>query len=57
MYVSDIIGIGIGLTRDASTLMVGQYFKRKRDMVEIIVVAGSGLGIVVMSASIYAAVR
>jgi hypothetical protein len=37
--------------------MVGQYFKRKRDLVEIIVVSGSGLGIVVMSTSIYAAVR
>ncbi|CAG7730022.1 unnamed protein product, partial [Allacma fusca] len=46
---STILGVGVGLTRDASSLMVGQYFKRKRDLVEIIVVAASGLGILVMS--------
>ena len=29
------LGVGVGLTRDTSTLMVGQYFKRRRDIVEI----------------------
>ncbi|RXG57937.1 Monocarboxylate transporter 10, partial [Armadillidium vulgare] len=38
------------MTRDSSTLMVGQYFKRKREFVEIFVVSGSGLGISAMSA-------
>jgi len=51
------VGVGVGLTRDASSLMVGQYFKRKRDLVEIIVVSGSGLGILVMSVSIHTAIR
>lgn len=37
------------MSRDCSTLMVAQYFKRKREFVEIFIVAGSGLGIVVMS--------
>ena len=40
---------GVGMSRDCSTLMVAQYFKRKREFVEIFIVAGSGLGIVVMS--------
>jgi hypothetical protein len=33
-------GLGVGLVRDSSTLMVAQYFKRKRELVEVIVVSG-----------------
>ena len=44
-----IPGIGIGMTRDTSTLMVGQYFKRKRELVEMFFIAGSGLGMTLMS--------
>ncbi|XP_066984132.1 monocarboxylate transporter 10-like isoform X2 [Macrobrachium rosenbergii] len=51
-----VIGIGVGMTRDSSTLMVGQYFKRRREIVEIIVVSGSGLGITVMSVFIRGAI-
>ena len=40
------------MVRDTSTLMVGQYFKRKRETVEVIVVAASGVGIAAMSAFI-----
>lgn len=29
--------------------MVAQYFKKKRELVEIVTVAGSGMGIVFMS--------
>jgi len=32
-----LLGIGVGLIRDTSTIMVGQYFKRRRNMVEILV--------------------
>ena len=39
----------MGMTRDSSALMVGQYFKRRRELVEIFVVSGSGLGVTVMS--------
>ena len=35
----------MGITRDPATLMLGQYFKGKRAHVEIILVAGSGIGI------------
>lgn len=44
------------MTRDTSTLMVAQYFKRKREFVEIFIVAGSGLGLAVMSAFIKGAI-
>ena len=37
------------MTRDTATLMVGQYFKRRRELVEIFLVSGSGLGVSVMS--------
>ncbi|KAF2364866.1 Major facilitator superfamily [Trinorchestia longiramus] len=52
-----VIGIGVGLTRDSSTLMVGQYFKRRREAVEVLVVGGSGLGISAMSAFIRGAIN
>lgn len=52
-----VIGVGVGMTRDCSTLMVAQYFKRKRELVEIFIVAGSGLGIVVMSTFIKSAIE
>ncbi|KAE8742839.1 hypothetical protein FOCC_FOCC011577 [Frankliniella occidentalis] len=44
------------MTRDCSTLMVAQYFKRRREFVEIFIVSGSGLGIAVMSAFIKGAI-
>ncbi|KAF6211662.1 hypothetical protein GE061_012175 [Apolygus lucorum] len=44
-----MLGIGVSMTRDCSTLMVAQYFKRRRELVEIFIVSGSGLGIAVMS--------
>ena len=37
--------------------MVAQYFKRKRELVEMFIVAGSGLGIAFMSAFIKTAIR
>ena len=42
-------GIGVGLTRDTATIMVGQYFKKKRELVEMFLVSGSGLGLSIMS--------
>jgi hypothetical protein len=57
MHYSAVSGIGVGMTRDCSTLMVAQYFKRRREFVEIFIVSGSGLGIAVMSAFIKGAIR
>ncbi|XP_035710933.1 uncharacterized protein LOC110854068 isoform X3 [Folsomia candida] len=50
------VGVGVGLSRDASTLMVGQYFKRKREMVEIVLVAGSGVGIIFIGPGVHTAI-
>ena len=50
-------GVGVSMTRDCSTLMVAQYFKRRREFVEIFIVSGSGLGIAIMSAFIKGAIR
>jgi hypothetical protein len=36
-------GVGVGMTRDTSTLMVGQYFKRRRELVEILLGRGQFL--------------
>ena len=56
-YSLHFVGVGVGLTRDTSTLMVGQYFKRRRELVEIFLVSGSGMGISVMSLLLKGAVR
>ncbi len=45
------------MTRDTTTLMVGQYFKRRREFVEVILVAASGCGIAIMSGFIMETAR
>ncbi len=47
----------MGLAREAASLMVGQYFKRRRETVEILFVASSGLGVSVMLSFINTALR
>lgn len=44
-----VVGVGVGITRDCTIIMIAQYFKKKREFVEALSVAGSGLGICVMS--------
>ncbi|CAG9801706.1 unnamed protein product [Chironomus riparius] len=51
-----VVGIGVGMCRDCSTLMIAQYFKRKREFVEIFIVSGSGAGIALMSTFIKSAI-
>jgi len=52
-----ILGIGVGFVRDSSTLMVAQYFKRKRELVEVVVVSGSGMGIIIISIFMRSAIK
>ena len=47
-----MFGIGCGMVRETSILMVSQYFKRKRQNVEIIVSMGGGLGVTVFTSMI-----
>ena len=49
MYFFPFEGVGVGMARDTSTLMVGQYFKKRRELVEIFLVSSSGVGVATMS--------
>lgn len=51
------IAIGIGMLRDSATVMVGQYFKKKRCFVEMMLVASSGLGVSFSSPVILSIIR
>ncbi|XP_013778846.1 monocarboxylate transporter 12-like [Limulus polyphemus] len=42
------VGCGVCMIRDAATLIIGQYFKRKRELVEIAIFCGAGLGMTIM---------
>ena len=44
-----MFGLGCGLVRETSVLMVSQYFKRRRQNVEIIASLGGGLGLTVFT--------
>jgi hypothetical protein len=44
-----VLGVGTGLVRETSSLMLGHYFKRRREFVEMIVQAGAGVGIALFS--------
>ncbi len=56
-FVQYFLGIGVGMTRDTATLMVGQYFKRRRELVEMVTVASTGAGVAVMSVFVMEATR
>ena len=43
-------GLGVAMTKDPATLMVGQYFKRKRDIMEIALTSATGIGLAAISA-------
>ena len=47
----------MSLSRDSATLMVGQYFKRRREMVEIVLVSSHGVGILVISQLLHNSLR
>ena len=44
------LGIGVAMTKDPATLMVGQYFKRKRELMEIVLTSATGLGLASVAA-------
>ena len=51
------LGVGASFTRDSASLMLGQYFKRRREMVEIFLVASPGVGIIVISKVVHNLLR
>lgn len=44
-----LMSVAMALVRESSALMVGQYFKRRRDFVEIVVQIGSGIGVILFA--------
>ncbi|XP_076365105.1 monocarboxylate transporter 10-like [Tachypleus tridentatus] len=42
------VGCGVCMIRDAATLIIGQYFKRKRELVEIAIFCGAGFGMTII---------
>ncbi|XP_066994725.2 monocarboxylate transporter 4 [Anabrus simplex] len=44
-----VMGVGTGMVRETSSLMLGHYFKRRREFVEMVVQAGGGVGIALFS--------
>ncbi|KAJ9600051.1 hypothetical protein L9F63_009668, partial [Diploptera punctata] len=44
-----VMGVGAGLVRETSSLMLGHYFKRRREFVEMVVQTGAGVGIALFS--------
>ena len=48
---------GISMTQNSFMLMLGQYFKKRRELVEMIVVSGTGGGFLAMSSTLNYFVR
>ncbi|XP_026668150.1 monocarboxylate transporter 10 isoform X2 [Ceratina calcarata] len=44
-----VLGTGAGLVRETAGLMLGHYFKKRREFVEMVMQAGVGVGIVLFS--------
>ncbi|XP_057668640.1 monocarboxylate transporter 2-like [Diorhabda carinulata] len=44
-----VLGIGAGVVREASTIVLGHYFKRRREFVEMVAQSGAGVGIALFS--------
>ena len=52
-----VIGLGVGMVLDTSTLMMGQYFKRRREILEVFVVSGRGIGVCLLYTFVRTAIR
>ena len=44
-----LMAAGISMSQNSFMLMLGQYFKKKRELVELVVVSGQGVGLLIMS--------
>jgi len=49
LCVGIVFGIGVSMVREASTVMLGNYFKRRRQFVEMVAMSGEGVGIALFS--------
>ena len=53
----EISALGVALVRDSGALMVGQYFRRRRDAAEAALTASAGIGIAAVSCLADASMR
>lgn len=44
-----VVGFGATMVRESSAVMIGHYFKRRRQFVEMITMSGEGVGIALFS--------
>jgi len=44
-----VLGTGAGLVRETASLVLGNYFRKRREFVEMVVQAGTGVGIMLFS--------
>lgn len=44
-----VVGIGAAMVRESSAVMLGLYFKKRRQFVEMITMSGEGVGIALFS--------
>ena len=49
--------MGVSLSRDSASLMGGQYFKRRREVVEVVLVSSHGAGIILTSQLLHNCLR
>lgn len=47
--IGTIVGVGATMVRESSAVMLGHYFKRRRQFVEMITMSGEGVGIALFS--------
>ncbi|GLG94627.1 Uncharacterized protein GBIM_01804, partial [Gryllus bimaculatus] len=44
-----VLGAGAGVVREAAALVLGHYFRRRREFVEMVAQAGAGVGLALFS--------
>lgn len=44
-----VLGAGAGLVKETAGLVLGHYFRKRREFVEMVVQAGTGVGIALFS--------
>lgn len=44
-----VVGVGAAMVRESSALMLGHYFKRRRQFVEMLTMSGEGVGVMLFS--------
>lgn len=44
-----VVGVGASMVRESSAVMLGHYFKRRREFVEMVAMSGEGVGVALFS--------